>query len=308
MSTGTNARFVNTPAAFAEMLAVLRGANQMALDTEGNSFHAYVERVCLIQIGIVGAEFVVDPLAIDVRGLGEVLSNEITEVVLHGADFDIRTLKRDYGFRFARIFDTQAAARVLAWPETGLAAIVQKRFGATLSKVHQKSDWGRRPLSADQVAYAASDVRYLIPLRDLIGTELATQGREAKAKEEFAKLAAVEPRPKKFDTEGYRRIRGARELEPMALAMLRELYLARERQAEASNRPPFKVAGNDVLIDVARRMPADLSGLSGIRGLTPRMLERVGKPFMEAVNRGREAATAAQRPSDRNSDGNHRSR
>jgi ribonuclease D len=302
MSTD-GARFINTSETMASLIERLRAADRMALDTEGNSFHAYVERVCLIQIAVPDAEFVVDPLAIDVRGLGEILASGKTEVVMHGADFDIRTLKRDFGFKFAAIFDTQAAARVLSWPETGLAAIVQQRFGARLTKVHQKSDWGRRPLTSDQVAYAASDVRYLIPLREILAADLTAQGRVAKAAEEFAKLVAVEPRPKVFDAEGYRRIRGARELSPESLRTLKELFIARERQAAHVNRPPFKIAGNDVLLEVAKRMPSDLPGLNGIRGLTPRMLERIGKTFLEAVRRGRDAASEAKTPNGRSSGG-----
>ncbi len=279
--------FVDSQSAFAGAMDRLRRADRIALDTEGNSFHAYVERVCLVQIAVPGEEFVIDPLAVDLRPLGQIFARETAEVVLHGADFDVRTLKRDFGFRFGRLFDTQAAARLLGRAETGLAALVKQAFGATLTKAYQKSDWGRRPLTADQISYAASDVRYLIPLRDLLASELAAQGREAKASAEFARLAGVEPRVRRFDPEGFRRIRGARELEEASLGALRELYVARERRAEESGRPPFKVVGNDVLVEVAKRLPADISGLRGIRGLTPHMVDRIGKMLIDAVRRGR---------------------
>jgi ribonuclease D len=282
---------IDQPAAIADLVERLSGVERLALDTEGNSFHAYTEKVCLIQIAIPGAEFVVDPLATDVRPLGPILGSGATEVVLHGADFDVRTLKRDYQFKFARLFDTQLAARLLGRPETGLAAMVQHAFGVSLSKVHQRSDWGHRPLTSDQLAYAASDVRFLLPLRETLGKELAGAGKEAQAVQEFVRLAAIEPRPKRFDPEGFRRIRGARELEPISRSALRELYIAREGRAKATERPPFKVVGNDVLVEVARRLPRDVQALAGIRGLTPRMIERIGGMLVDAVRRGQEAAT-----------------
>src|SRR5918911_1345281 len=155
-------------AAGVEALArALAAEPAVALDTESNSFHVYRERVCLIQISTRSADYVVDPLAIDPRPLGVVLASA-GAVVLHGADYDVRCLKREYGFTLPRLFDTMAAARRLGREALGLSALVEQHFGVKLSKDFQRSDWGRRPLTAEQLSYAALDTHFLLPLYDLL--------------------------------------------------------------------------------------------------------------------------------------------
>ena len=168
-------RLVADPAALAELLDDVRSEPVIALDTESNSFHVYRERVCLLQISTRAADFVVDPLAVDVTPLGAVLCDG-RETVLHGADYDVRCLKREYGWRFPRLFDTMAAARRLGRPGLGLSALVEQHFGARLSKSFQRSDWGRRPLTREQIAYAALDTHFLLPLHELLTRELAERG------------------------------------------------------------------------------------------------------------------------------------
>lgn len=276
---------VDTARALEALVAQLGAAPRFALDTEGNSFHAYRDRVCLIQVGLPDAEFIVDPLAVDVRPLGPVLASGRAEVVIHGGDYDVRGLKRDFGLAIGRLFDTEVAARVLGWPATSLSALVRERFGIELGKAPQLSDWGRRPLADAQLAYAALDVRYVLPLREALGAELASRGLEAQAAQAFARLAAVEPRPRAFDPEGWRKIAGARNLDASGSAVLRKLYRAREERASAIDRPPFKVVGNEALVEIARRRPVDLAALQTIRGVSPRVAARVGKLLLDAVRR-----------------------
>lgn len=144
----------------------------VAFDTESNSFHVYRERICLLQVSTRSENFIVDPFAVDVAPLGRVLCDG-REVVLHGADYDVRCLKREWGWAFPRLFDTMAAARRLGRPGLGLSALVESHFGVRLSKSSQRSDWGRRPLTREQIAYAALDTHFLLPLRDALAGELA---------------------------------------------------------------------------------------------------------------------------------------
>ncbi len=270
-------------------MAALRAEPVVALDTESNSFHVYRERVCLLQVSTPAADFVVDPLAVDARQLGEVLCDG-REVVLHGADYDVRCLKREYGWRFARLFDTMAAARRLGHPGLGLSAVVEAHFGVKLSKGFQRSDWGRRPLSREQLAYAALDTHFLLPLHARLVAELQERRFLEAAREEFARIAAVEPRERVFDPEGWRRIKGARELDPAGARVLRALYLAREERARAADRPPFTVLGDHTLLERARTRPRTPEALREIQGVTPSVMRRVGEAILEAVREGVDGA------------------
>jgi ribonuclease D len=254
----------------------------VALDTESNSFHVYRERVCLIQISTRGGDWVVDPLSVDARPLGPVLAAMET-VVLHGADYDVRCLKREYSFALPGLFDTMAAARRLGRSGLGLSALVEHHFGVRLSKDFQRSDWGRRPLSPEQVAYAALDTHFLLPLHDLLAGELASRELAEEARREFHRISAVEPRAKVFDADGWRRLKGARELDRPGQAVLRALWIAREERASALDRPPFKVMPEATMVEVARRRPQREEELLRIPGFTVVVQRRMGDAALEAV-------------------------
>ena len=259
---------------FERLLSEVRTHPVVALDTESNSFHVYRERVCLIQLSTSDSDWVVDPFAVDVKPLGALLAER--EVVLHGADYDVRCVKREFGWRLPRLFDTMVAARRLGRAGLGLSALVQARFGIRLAKEFQRSDWGRRPLSAEQIRYAALDTHYLIRIRDELASELESRGLSAAAREEFDRIAAVEPRPRVFDEEGWRRLKGARELDARGRAVLRALWIRREERARDLDRPPFKVLPESTLVELARRRPATPEDLARIPGVTPVVLRRVG--------------------------------
>jgi ribonuclease D len=258
------------------------GESVVALDTESNSFHVYRERVCLLQLSTRRGDYVVDPMAVDVRPLGAVLASG-RELVLHGADYDVRCLKREYGWSLPRIFDTMAAARRLGSAELGLSALVHAHFGVRLSKEHQRSDWGRRPLSGEQVRYAALDTHFLLPLHARLSDELAARGLADEARREFDRIAAVEPRPRVFDPEGWRRLKAARGLDPAGREVLRALWVAREEKASEFDRPPFKVLGEHAMVEIARRRPRSVEDLAAIPGLTPKVIERVGAAILAAL-------------------------
>jgi ribonuclease D len=275
-------RLVADGAELAALVSSLRAEPLLALDSESNSFHVYRERVCLLQISTRAQDWVVDPLAVDPRPLGALLTDG-REVVLHGADYDVRCLRREYGWRLPRLFDTMAAARRLGRPAIGLAALVEARFGVRLSKSFQRSDWGRRPLAQDQLAYAALDTHFLLDLRDELAGELERAGKLEEARREFERIAAAEPREKVFDPEGWRRMRGARDLDAAGRAVLRGLWLVREDRARALDRPPFKVIGDETLLEIARRKPRLAAELAAVRGVTPPIMRRLGEDILRVV-------------------------
>jgi ribonuclease D len=268
-------------AALRELVAALRDEPVVAFDTESNSFHAYRERICLLQVSSRARDWIVDPLAIHPGPLGQLLCDgRVT--VLHGADYDVRCLRREWGWRLPRLFDTMAAARRLGRTGLGLAALVEAQFGVRLAKGNQRADWGRRPLTSELLTYAALDTHFLLPIHDALAGELAGKGALEEAQREFDRIAAVEPRERVFDPEGWRRMKGARELDPQGRQVLRALWIAREERASADDRPPFKVLGEQAMIEIARRRPAP-DALAAIPGVTPAVLRRMGPAIGEAV-------------------------
>ncbi len=273
---------VADPAALAALVERVRAEPVVAVDTESNSFHVYRERICLLQISTRAEDFIVDPFALDVAPLGAALCDG-RETVFHGADYDVRCMKREYGWALPRLFDTMAAARRLGRAGLGLSALVESHFGVRLSKANQRSDWGRRPLSRDQIAYAALDTHFLLPLRDLLAGELEARGALDEARREFERIAAAEPRERVFDPDGWRRLKGARELDAAGRKVLSALWLAREEAARAADRPPFKVLAEQTMVDVARRRPRGGGELVRLPGVTPSVMRRMGDAIIGAI-------------------------
>src|SRR5207302_7210254 len=188
--------YVRTDADLAELVGTLRrdgGAQPLvAVDTEAASFHKYVDRVYLIQLSSRTRTVIVDPLAVTELGpVGALLADRQTEKVFHEADYDLRILNRDYGFRGARIFDTRIAAQLLGEPAIGLGSLLEKHLALKLSKAHQKADWSQRPLPEGMLAYAADDTRHLPELRDALRAQLETRHRLGWAEEEFSGLEPI---------------------------------------------------------------------------------------------------------------------
>jgi len=274
--------FVADAAALGALVDRLRGEPIIALDTESNSFHVYRERVCLLQVSTRTGDFVVDPLAVDPAPLGEILCDG-RETVLHGADYDVRCLRREYGWRLPRLFDTMAAARRLGRAGLGLSALVEGQFGVRLSKSFQRADWGRRPLTPEQLTYAALDTHYLLPIYDALTAELGARGALDAARLEFDRIAGAEPKERVFDPEGWRRMKGGRELDEPGKAVLRALWIAREERARADDRPPFKVLAEEAMLELARRRPTDDEALARIPDVTPSVLRRMGGALRAAI-------------------------
>jgi len=268
---------------------------EIALDTEGDSLHHYPERLALIQIAEPGdVTWFVDPLALpDLSPFASLFAERRPLLVLHAGDNDLAHLKRRHRFTFGAIFDTSLAARFLGARSLGLDVLIRDHLGLELPTSRQKDDWSARPLTQAQEHYAAADVQHLIPLKDRLREELMRAGRLSWVEEECAALAAEPPVERPVDPDAYLRLKGARDLPPGGLAILRELFEMREQLARAADRPPFKILSEATLVALARTAPEDVEGLSAVPGGTPRVIGRWGGTILGAIARGRIARPAA---------------
>lgn len=286
--------WVRTPEALAELARAIEGCGSIGLDTESDSLYHHFDKVCLVQIATDrGDLFLVDTLVIrDLAPLAPALADPAIVKVLHGADYDVTTLKRDFAFSFASIFDTMIAARLLGKAQIGLAALARDELGVTLDKGNQKDDWSRRPLSPQQEAYALADVRHLVELRTRLEAKLAGCGRLGWLREECAAVAALEAITRRRDPNAWLGIKGARRLAPRARAVLRELHAWRERRAEETDTPPFKVLGSEALLKLATLRPKLSADLRAVPGVLPR-LQRQADAILAAVRRAEDLPEAA---------------
>jgi ribonuclease D len=275
---------IQTQPALEQLFAELSGEPLLAVDTEAASFHRHHDRVYLLQVSSRSRTAVVDPLAVrDLAPLGRVLADPGLEIVFHDADYDLRLLEQQYGFRAARLFDTRIAAQLLNEPGIGLAALLEKHLGVRLDKRFQRADWSARPLPPELLRYAADDTRHLPALRDILRERLATRGRLAWAEEEFALLEQVRWSASEDGGPAYLRLKGAKLLRGRALAALRELYRWREETAAGADRAAFRIINNEPLLEIARTLPTDLAALRAIRGVGPDLVERRGREILAAV-------------------------
>ncbi|HKA64071.1 MAG TPA: ribonuclease D [Methylomirabilota bacterium] len=297
-------RWIRTPDDLRALASELAGTPALAIDTEADSLHHYPGKLCLVQLADArGRAHLVDPLALrDLSPLGPVLADPRTLKILHAADNDLAYLKRLYGVTVVSLFDTAVAARFLGAPALGLEGLLTQFLGITPVKSRQKDDWSRRPLTAEQEAYALDDVLHLIQLREELLEALRALGREQWVEEECAGLAALVVPEKATDPDAYMKLKGARELTPRGLAVLRELFAVREALALRLDRPPFMIIGNESLVGLAKRLPQDAEAILSVPGCTPPVVRRAGAAILEAVARGLalpEADLPAYRPAPR---------
>ncbi len=258
----------------------------IALDTEGASFHKFVDRIYLLQLTTDARSAIIDPLPIGTpASLGRMLEDPKVEVVFHDADYDLRLLHQDYGWRITNIFDTRIAAQLLGIPAFGLAALLEKYFGLKLDKKHQRADWSMRPLTPDMLDYAAHDTRHLLELRDLLRNELERKQRWAWAAEEFARLEGTRWEPEDPGS-SFLRMKGARDLTRRELARLKELVAWRDGVASQLDRSTFRVMANEVLFETARSGATAKEQLAAIKGMPRGMLERQHGEILAAIATG----------------------
>jgi len=289
--------YIETPEALAEAMAALEREPLVAVDTEAASFHRYHDRIFLIQLSSPSRTEIIDPLAVaDLSPVGRLLADPKVEKIFHDADYDLRILDRDYGFRARRLFDTRIAAQLAGEPAVGLSALLEKYAGVKLAKEHQKADWSRRPLPPAMLDYAAADTAHLPALRERLRTRLTELGRLAWAEEEFTRLEDLRwTRAGASDGGGggggpgdpdaFLRVKRAKALAPRQLAALREVYRWREAQGAELDRATFRIIGNDALLAVAQALPRTPAELSGIAALPASLAARHGPALLDGVRR-----------------------
>ena len=292
----------------------LAGESVLAIDTEADSLHHYFPKVCLIQVSTNQHTFVIDPLAVKTMGvLRPLLENKKIKKVFHGADYDLRSLFRDFSIRVENLFDTMVASQFIGERELSLAVVLNKRFGILLSKKYQRADWSRRPVSPDMLLYAAHDTAHLIRLYRELERELRFKGRLSWVEEEckrlsvectlggnseftppltngqkhggsLTKLIPSEAKPVKSPL--FRRFKGYGKMEPRDLAILEKLLLFREGRAMQEDRPPFRLFANRVIKELVRTKPADRDALRKVPGLPADFMKRYADGVLKAIRCG----------------------
>ena len=246
-------RFIDKPEDFAEVSAKILSADWAAVDTEADSLHHYVEKLCLIQISVPGEDYVIDPLApLKLADFFRALSSR--ELIFHAADSDIRLIKKAARFSPKRIFDTMLAAQVLGYEKIGLQNLAERHCGVQLSKTEQKADWSERPLDEKLVRYAANDTHYLRTISEAMKEELAKLGRLEWHRQQCEKLLETleSLKPSENDPAVAWQIKGAKALSGKALTILKELWFWRDGLARKKDRPAFKVLNSEYLLEIAK--------------------------------------------------------
>jgi ribonuclease D len=256
----------------------------VAVDTEADSLHSYFDKVCLIQISIPGEDLIVDPLKrVDLGRFGALLAERGVLKVLHGADYDLRILNRDFGYTIANVVDTSICAQLLGYEGIGLAALLERHFGIQLDKSHQRADWAMRPLPRNMLEYAATDTRHLISLADKLRAELEALGRWEWAIEEFARLENIRFEKEEVE-EPFRRMKGLGGLDRRTLAIVQRLYDLRDALARKADRPPFKIFSNEIILESARVKPSTPAELETVKPLPPSQRARFGRDIVRIVH------------------------
>ncbi len=275
----------------------LAGQQEIAVDTEADSFFAYREKVCLIQITVEDRDYIVDPLAdVDLKPLGDILADPSKVKIFHDGEYDVLIMKRDYGFSFSNLFDTRVAAATLGSETPGLASVLNEHFGVELDKSMQRSNWGERPLSDRQLDYARLDTRFLIPLMHKQQKALREKERMMVLEGECLRLEGLEPTDIEFKPDEWVKIKGARTLDPTGRAILKELFALRDELASAVNSPLFRVINNQTLLGIVAARPKNSGALGEVHGFSPRQVRKYGERVLDAVQRGLDAEPIKRLP------------
>jgi ribonuclease D len=273
---------IDTDAKLTAYLPTLKSATWLALDTEADSLHAYPEKVCLIQISTAAGDELIDPLAkLNLDSLLDALAGH--ELIMHGADYDLRLFRKHHEFVPHAIFDTMLAARLLGERQFGLSSLAEKFLGVKLDKASQKADWARRPLTERMETYARNDTHHLKPLSDKLKLELQNKNRLGWHQESCARLIQDCSQPPAVDGDSIWRVKGSHALNRQALAVMRELWQWRETEAIAANRPPFFILSHEKMVELAEAAAAHRPVESL---LSPRMSPRRRDSLVVAIRTG----------------------
>jgi len=276
-------RMIDSPLGLEHCLKKLENEKSIAVDVESDSLYHFQERVCLIQISTSDKIFIIDPLTIkEVSSLKPLFFRKDIRKIFHGADYDIRSLYRDFGIEINTLFDTQLAAMFLGINETSLEALIQDRFHIHLNKKYQKKDWSKRPLPDEMLSYAAMDAMYLLPLSEQLSMALKRMNRLYWVEEEAELLSRVRPATMNRNPL-FLKFKGAGKLSPRSLAVLESLLSYRKKIAEKRDKPLYKIIGNSALIKIAVTLPSDMNSLGASGALSQKQIHMYGNDMMAAV-------------------------
>jgi len=280
----TKYTLINTKADLEKITRDLKKEKSIAVDVEADSMYHFKEKVCLIQIAAGGKHVVIDPLQIqDLSLLKSLFSNSDIKKIFHGADFDVRSLYRDFNIKIKNLFDTQLACMFLGIRETSLDAVLKKRFKISLNKKYRKRDWSQRPLPEAMIEYAVNDTIYLIKLAEILEKELKEIDRISWVHEECKILSKVRPSLPNGEPL-FMKFKGSGRLNSKSLAVLEALLQFRLRVAEKKDKPLFKIIGNDSLIKIVKEKPANLRQLEKTKALSQKQIAMYGDALVSVAN------------------------
>ena len=264
----------------------LETQEQIAIDLEADSMHHFKERVCLIQVADPKRHYLIDPLTIsDFSPLKPICGNPATTKIFHGADFDIRSLDRDFGIKINNLFDSEIACRFLGIQKRSLAALLKKHFNLNLDKRFQKTDWSQRPLSKQMIEYSINDVAYLIELAQILKKKLIDAGRLEWAEEEF-KLQTEVRYDAHEDMPLFMKFKGAGKMGRESLAILESLLQMRVQIAKERNLPLFKIISAESITAMTLRKPQTMNELKQSNALSPKQITMYGDRCIKAILKG----------------------
>ncbi|MDM8519729.1 HRDC domain-containing protein [Anaerolineales bacterium HSG6] len=278
--------WVDTPAQLNKLINKIMKEPVVAVDTESDSLYSYFEKVCLIQFSIPSADYLVDPLNVDVTDLESFFSDFSIQKVFHAVEYDITCLKRDFDFSINNLFDTMLAARLLGWERHGLAAILEREFSVKSDKRFQKYNWGERPLSPQAFNYARMDTHFLISIRNIQSNQLKRKELTHLASDAFERATHSRTTAKVFNPDDFWRVKGARHIQPSEQSILRELFILRDKIAQQLDRPHFKVMNDFVLINLAKQQPQHVNELFDFKGLNIKICRYHGAKIIKAIQIG----------------------
>ena len=300
MCAQTIRRQPSGPLATSEELAVAAAAarehGRIGIDTEFMSEGRYRALLCLVQIAVddpsngnVPRISLIDSLnAVDITPLAGLLADPAIEVVLHAGRQDVAILRRAWNTEITNIFDTQLAAGFVgASAQTGYGNLLGAMLGRRVGKTASYTRWDARPLTAEQLSYAAEDVAHLLELADEVQRRLRESGREAWAREECRRLESATD--ERDPDSAWERLPRVGQLDPRSRAVARELAAWRERTASEEDRPVGSVLADPALVELAKRHPSNLNALEQIRGIHPSGIRRRGAAILEAIAAGMSA-------------------
>jgi len=276
-------QIIDAAADLEEIARSLEKENAVAVDLEADSMYHYKEKVCLIQIATEKTSVVIDPLALkNLAPLNPIFSNPDIKKIFHGADYDVRSLYRDFKIRINNLFDTELACRYLGIKETGLQAVLKLFFNVNVDKKYQKKDWSKRPLPKEMMVYASKDVIYLLPLARMLIHRLKKIDRMTWVLEECEDLSKVRP-VSSNEAPLFIKFKGAGRLKSRSLAMLEALLQFRKRVAEKKDKPFFKIIGNESIMKITTARPLTLRRLKNIKALSNRQISMYGSDLIKVV-------------------------